>query len=187
MLPLANVSRLLFTGYGALEGALLSLLLFSLLVPRLPSLSSASDSTKAFVKYRVMTHNAAWVLLGLVLLFPEDAHAGMSSLPPHPTLPVEGWGIFLVVALFSLLVMMAGEIVAASSHLASTNETRLLFDRAILKSLVALVLAWLLLFQTEAVCPNLVGSSRPRPSVACCCPRRCVRLADDVDACICYP
>ena len=142
--------RLLFTGYGALEGALLSLLLFSLLVPRLPSLSLASDSTKAFVKYRVMTHNAAWVLLGLVLLFPEDAHAGMPSLPTHPTLPVEDWGIFLVVALFALLVMMAGEIVASSSHLASTNETRLLFDRAILKSLVGLVLAWLLLFQTEA-------------------------------------
>jgi len=141
--------RLLLTGFGAIEGALLSLLLFSLFVPRLPSLSSANDSTRSFVKYRAMTHNAAWVLLGLVLLFPEEAHAGMPSLPDQPTLPLGGWGVFLAVFLFALLVMMAGEIVSASSHLASTNETRLLFDRAILKSLVALVPAWLLLFQTE--------------------------------------
>ena len=65
-----------------------------------------------------MPHGA--VGLGVVV---SKTPAQACSLPTHPTLPVEGWGIFAV-APFALLVMMAGEIVAASSHLASTNETR---------------------------------------------------------------
>ena len=142
--------NLLFTGYGALEGALLALLLFALLFLRLPSLKGTSEETKSYLLYRMMAHNAAWTLLGLVLLFPSEAHAQMETFPPYPTRLEQGWVVFGCVALFTLLVMMSGEIFVASSHLASNNESQLLFHRAVMKTSLALVPAWWLLMAQEA-------------------------------------
>ena len=157
--------NLLFTGYGALEGALLALLLFALLFLRLPSLKGASEETKSYLLYRMMAHNAAWTLLGLVLLFPSrPMHKWKPFLLSHR--PEQGWVVFGCVALFTLLVMMSVEIFVASSHLASNNESQLLFHRAVMKTSLALVPAWWLLMAQEAFVQ--VGE-RPGPTENACC------------------
>ena len=141
--------RLLFTGQGALEGALFAFLVFALYAPSLPSLRGCSSETSAFVRSRMMTHAGFWSLLLLMFLFQQDIYAPVESSPASPTVALAGWSTFLLVALFTLLLMMTGEMLTASAHMASSGETSLLFQRAILKTLVAGFVAWACLFQTD--------------------------------------
>ena len=66
--------QVLFTGQGAVEGALLSLLVFAVLSPRLPSLRDASSATTEAVQSRMMTHAGWWGLLTLMMLFEPTAY-----------------------------------------------------------------------------------------------------------------
>ena len=141
--------RLLFTGQGALEGALFAFLVFALYAPSLPSLRGCSSETSAFVRSRMMTHAGFWSLLLLMFLFQQDIYAPVESSPASPTVALAGWSTFLLIALFTLLLMMTGEMLTASAHMASSGETSLLFQRAILKTLVAGFVAWACLFQTD--------------------------------------
>ena len=141
--------RLLFTGQGALEGAFFAFLVFALYAPSLPSLRGCSSETSAFVRARMMTHAGFWSLLLLMFLFQQDAYAPAESSPASPTTALAGWSAFLLVALFTLLLMMTGEMLTASAHMASSGETSLLLQRAILKTLVAGIVAWACLFQTD--------------------------------------
>ena len=140
--------RLLFTGQGAMEGALLALLVFSLFAPRLPSLRGSSPATSAFVQSRMMTHSGWWALMLLVFLFEQEVYTVADTLPSSPTSALQGWSAFAAVAVFTLLLMMSGEVLTASAHIASSGETSVLLQRAILKTLVAGAIAWWLLFQT---------------------------------------
>lgn len=141
--------RLLFTGQGALEGALFAFLVFALYAPSLPSLRGSSSETSAFVRARMMTHAGFWSLLLLMFLFQQDTYAPVESPPASPTVALAGWPTFLLVALFTLLLMMTGEMLTASAHMASSGETSLLLQRAILKTLGAGLVAWACLFQTD--------------------------------------
>ena len=142
--------QLLFTGYGALEGALLSLLLFALFAPSLPSLRDVSVETQAFVRSRMMVHNGAWALLSLLLLFPSEAHSVLGQLPSSPTVSLEAWTRLMAVVLFTFLILMSGELLTASSHMALNNEASVLFRRAVVKTSLALILAWWLMVQSDA-------------------------------------
>ena len=141
--------QVLFTGYGAVEGALMALLLFSLWSHRLPSLGQASEATKQFVQVRLMVHNACWVLLLMLLLLSTDAHASLESLPSESTMRPASWMNLGWVMLFTLLIMMSGELISSTSHMALNHETTLLYQRATLKLSVALPLCWWGVFQTE--------------------------------------
>jgi len=141
--------RLMFTGQGALEGALLAFLTFALFSPSLPSLRGCSSNTLDFVRSRMMTHAGVWALLLLMFFFHQDTYSPATVVPPSPTVEVAEWSTFLLVVLFTLLLMMSGEILTASAHMASSGETSLLFQRAILKTLVAGFAAWFCLFQTD--------------------------------------
>ena len=147
--PITERLQLLLTGYGALEGALLSLLLFALLTPFLPSLRHVSPNTGRFVRSKMMQHNGGWALLCLLLLFPSEAHASMNGLPSWPTVEVAAWNQLLVVVLFTFLIIMSGELLTASSHFAQNNEMALMFRRAVFKTCPPLFVAWWVLFQAD--------------------------------------
>ena len=140
----------LFTGQGGIEGGLLSLLVFALLSPRLPSLRSASVETADFVQSRMMTYCGLWSIVVLMLLFPQEAYTPLDLAPASPTVSLPEWSVLASLALFSLLLMMSGEILTASAHMASSGETQRLFERALLKSIVAGLIAWVCLAQTDA-------------------------------------
>ena len=146
--------QVLFTGYGAIEGALLALLLFSLFSPRLPSLKEASDATKAFVQVRLMVHSGCWVLLSMVLLLSSDAHTALATLPVEATVEPASWTLLGWVFLFTVLILMSGELLVSTSHMALNHETNLLYQRATLKISVALPLCWWAALQTEIFCDD---------------------------------
>ena len=97
--------RLLFTGQGALEGALLAFLVFALYAPSLPSLRGCSPETSAFVRARMMTHAGFWSLFLLMFLFQQDTYATVDSPPASTTVALAGWSAFFLVALFTLLLI----------------------------------------------------------------------------------
>jgi hypothetical protein len=141
--------QVLFTGFGGVEGAMVALGVFALASPFLPSLRQASEATKDFVRVGMMTHSALWVLLGMLLLFPTEAHGAATSLPENPTLSVPSWTVFGWIAAFTLLVMMAGEVLVGTARMASNNETKTLVNRALMKTMAVGLLAWWAVFQTD--------------------------------------
>lgn len=140
----------LFTGQGGVEGGLLALLVFSLLSPRLPSLRSVSTQTAEFVQSRLMTYAGWWSIAVLMMLFPQQAYTPLDLPPASPTVMLPDWSVLASTVLFTLLLMMSGEIMTASAHLASSGETQLLFQRAIMKTIVAGLIAWACLAQSDA-------------------------------------
>ena len=146
--------QVLFTGQGVVEGALFSLLVFAVLSPRLPSLRDASSATTEAVQSRMMTHAGWWGLLTLMMLFEPTAYEPMTAPPDAPTVSVSPWSALATTVLFTLLLMMAGEIMSATARMASSGETHVLFHRALLKTALAGTVAWGLLLQTDALSPE---------------------------------
>ena len=139
--------QLLMTGQGGIEGAFLSLLLFSLWCSRLPSLNNASPATKEFVRERMMVHTGLWSVLILTLLVSEESYSSLTSLPQSPTIALSTWSVFGAIALFTLLLMMSGELIVASAHSSRSDECHLLAKRATLKMILALPVGWFLVVQ----------------------------------------
>lgn len=140
----------LFTGQGGIEGGLLAMLVFSLFSPRLPSLRSVSEETADFVQSRMMTYSGWWSIVVLMLLFPQEAYLPLDLAPASPTVDLPTWSVLAGLMLFTLLLMMSGEILTASAYMASSGETQLLFQRALLKSIAAGLAAWACLAQSDA-------------------------------------
>ena len=146
--------QLLLTGQGAIEGALLAFFVFAVLSPRLPSLRAASEPTRVAVQGKMMSHAGWWALIALMMLFDPAAYEPMTAPPETPTVALSTWDAFGWVVLFTLLLMMAGEILTATAHMASSGETNLLFHRALLKTAVAGLVGWLVLSQTAVFEPS---------------------------------
>lgn len=146
--------QVMFTGQGAVEGALFSLLLFAVLSPKLPSLRAASGATKQAIQSRMMTHAGWWGLLTLMVVFAPSAYEPMVSGPTAPTLAVAPWSALVFTVLFTLLLLMSGEIMSATARMASSGETRLLFHRALMKTAAAGAVAWWFLMQTDVMTPD---------------------------------
>ena len=151
--------QLLLTGQGAIEGALLAFFVFAVLSPRLPSLRAASEPTKVAVQGKMMSHAGWWALIALMMLFDPAAYEPMTAPPETPTVALSTWDAFVWVVLFTLLLMMAGEILTATAHMASSGETNLLFHRALLKTAVAGLVGWLVL--SKPPCSNRRGGRDP--------------------------
>lgn len=134
--------QVLFTGQGAVEGAMLSFMLFSVLSPRLPSLRGAVDATRSAIQRRMVAHAGAWCAVLMTTLLPESAYESLALLPPEPTQTVGSWSILVAAVLASLVLIMSGELVSATGLMATTSEPRLLLQRAVMKMAVALPLLW---------------------------------------------
>ena len=127
---------------------MLAFLVFAVLSPRLPSLRAASEPTKVAVQGKMMSHAGWWALIALMMLFDPAAYEPMTAPPETPTVALSTWDAFGWVVFFTLLLMLAGEILTATAHMASSGETNLLFHRALLKTAVAGLVGWLVLSQT---------------------------------------
>lgn len=134
--------HLFLTGYGAIEGALFALMMFSIFSPRLPSLQGVHDNTLQFVQLRMLSHCGVWVTIIMMLLLPAEAHSTLSILPLEPTQALDSWLKFPLFVIFTLLLMMAGEVLISSAHLSFNNDTTRLLQRATWKTFGFGVLAW---------------------------------------------
>ena len=143
--------KLIFTGQGAIEGALLSLMLFSLLSPKLPSLRTVGSEHRQAVQQGLMRHSGWWILICVVLLFPDSRYFEPSSLPSSPTVSLASWWNLASIVCFTLLLIMSGEIVASTSLLTTNDSTSLLFQRAVLKLLILLPVACYAMGQTDVL------------------------------------
>ena len=155
--------KVLMTGQGAVEGALCSLFVFSILSPRLPSLRAASIETASFVQSRMMAHAGWWGLIVLMLLFEPSAYQPVEVPPDAPTIAPNGWSSLALIAATTLLLMMAGETLTSTAHMASSGETQRLLHRAVFKTLVTLVVVWIALLQSDLFTPT--WWARPRTDV----------------------
>lgn len=155
--------KVLMTGQGAVEGALCSLFVFSILSPRLPSLRAASIETASFVQSRMMAHAGWWGLVVLMLLFEPSAYQPVEVPPDAPTVAPNGWSSLALIAATTLLLMMAGETLTSTAHMASSGETQRLLHRAVLKTLVTLVVVWIALLQSDLF--TSTWWARPRTDV----------------------
>ena len=153
--------KVLMTGQGAVEGALCSLFVFSILSPRLPSLRAASIETASFVQSRMMAHAGWWGLVVLMLLFEPSAYQPVEVPPDAPTVATNGWSSLALIAATTLLLMMAGETLTSTAHMASSGETQRLLHRAVLKTLVTLVVVWICLLYTSPSPRDLAQSRMP--------------------------
>jgi len=134
--------QVLFTGQGAVEGAMLSFMLFSVLSPRLPSLRGAVDTTRFAIQRRMVAHAGAWCAVLMTTLLPESAYESLTLLPPEPTQTVGSWFVLVAAVLATLVLIMSGELISATGLMATTREPRLLLQRAVVKMAVALPLLW---------------------------------------------
>ena len=134
--------QVLFTGQGAVEGAMLSFMAFSVLSPRLPSLRGSVPTTRSAIQRRMVAHAGAWCAVLMTTLLPESAYESLTLLPPQPTQTVGAWSVLFAVVLATLVLIMAGELVSATGLMATTREPRLLLQRAVMKMAVALPLLW---------------------------------------------
>ena len=155
--------KVLMTGQGAVEGALCSLFVFSILSPRLPSLRAASIETASFVQSRMMAHAGWWGLVVLMLLFEPSAYQPVEVPPDAPTIAPNGWSSLALIAATTLLLMMAGETLTSTAHMASSGETQRLLHRAVIKTLVTLVVVWIALLQSDLF--TSTWWARPRTDV----------------------
>lgn len=147
----ADQITLMFTGQGAIEGALLALMMFSLLSPKLPSLRAVGVEHRQVVQQGLMRHSGWWILICVVLLFSDSHYFEPSSLPSSPTVELASWWSLASIVCFCLLLIMSGEIVASTSLLTTNDSTSLLFRRAVLKLLLLLPVACYAIAQTEVL------------------------------------
>lgn len=147
----ADQMMLMFTGQGAIEGALLALMMFSLLSPKLPSLRAVGVEHRQAIQQGLMRHSGWWILICVVLLFSDSHYFEPSSLPSSPTVELASWWNLASIVCFCLLLIMSGEIVASTSLLTTNDSTSLLFRRAVIKLLLLLPVACYAIAQSEVL------------------------------------
>ncbi len=135
--------RLLISGDGVGEFALLFLLLFALWTINLPSLKSAPVSVRKAIQSRVMLYVSACTLLTFWIFFPESNYYAPESLPLQSTMSADGeYSIFMVIVA-TLMVAFSGELFAIASIHNLDDYFTVLQKRALLK---VYVVSGLLLF-----------------------------------------
>ena len=135
--------RLLISGDGVGEFALLFLLLFALWTINLPSLKSAPVSVRKAIQSRVMLYVSACTLLTFWIFFPESNYYAPESLPMQSTMSADGeYSIFMVIVA-TLMVAFSGELFAIASIHNLDDYFTVLQKRALLK---VYVVSGLLLF-----------------------------------------
>ena len=102
-------------GDGLPELVLMSLLLFSLFVNRLPSISQSPNRIKELVRYRVMCFVSLVALFSFTVFFPDSAYQNADSLTSQSTWPTEGIGPFWYGLLTVTILIVAAELFAAST------------------------------------------------------------------------
>ena len=107
--------KLLFSGDGVGEFALLFLLIFSLWTFNLPSMKQSPMSVRKAVQSRVMLYVSSCTLLTFWIFFPESNYYTPDSLPLQSTMSVDGDYNTLMVVVAILMIAFSGELFAIAS------------------------------------------------------------------------
>ena len=107
--------KLLISGDGVGEFALLFLLIFALWTINLPSMKHAPISVRKAVQSRVMLYVSACTLLTFWIFFPESNYYAPESLPLQSTMSADGDYNILMVVIASLMIAFSGELFAIAS------------------------------------------------------------------------
>lgn len=107
--------KLLISGDGVGEFALLFLLIFALWTINLPSMKQSPLSVRKTVQSRVMLYVAACTLLTFWIFFPESNYYAPESLPLQSTMSADGDYSILMVIVATLMVAFSGELFAIAS------------------------------------------------------------------------
>ncbi len=107
--------KLLISGDGVGEFALLFLLIFALWTINLPSMKQSPLSVRKAVQSRVMLYVAACTLLTFWIFFPESNYYAPESLPLQSTMSADGDYSILMVIVATLMVAFSGELFAIAS------------------------------------------------------------------------
>ena len=102
-------------GDGLSELVLMSLLLFSLFVNRLPSISQSPYHIRELVRYRVMCFVSLVSIFSFAVFFPDSAYQNADSLTSQSTWPTDGLGSFWYALLTVAILIVAAELFAAST------------------------------------------------------------------------
>ena len=107
--------KLLISGDGVGEFALLFLLIFALWTINLPSMKHAPISVRKAVQSRVMLYVSACTLLTFWIFFPESNYYAPESLPLQSTMSADGDYNILMVVIATLMIAFSGELFAIAS------------------------------------------------------------------------
>lgn len=107
--------KLLISGDGVGEFALLFLLIFALWTINLPSMKQSPLTVRKAVQSRVMLYVAACTLLTFWIFFPESNYYAPESLPLQSTMSADGDYSILMVIVATLMVAFSGELFAIAS------------------------------------------------------------------------
>ena len=125
--------KLLISGDGVGEFALLLLLVFSLWTVNLPSMSTAPHHIRKAVQYKVMLYVSACALLTFWIFFPESNYYSPDSFPIQPTMSPQGDYAVVMVIAATLMVAFSAELFAITS-LQQEEDFIVLKKRALLKT-----------------------------------------------------
>ena len=107
--------KLLISGDGVGEFALLFLLIFALWTINLPSMKHAPLSVRKAIQSRVMLYVSACTLLTFWIFFPESNYYAPESLPLQSTMSADGDFSILMVVVATLMIAFSGELFAIAS------------------------------------------------------------------------
>lgn len=136
---------LVVAGQGGIELAAFAATTFAVCSIHLPSVKAMSNEAGRIVQQRMMMFCALCLLLGIMVLFPEQAYTASQPLPQQGSIDAPPLSNALLPLLFSLLVMFGGELFAASSVYSIEVDFDALGKKASIKclALIGLSLVWL--------------------------------------------
>jgi hypothetical protein len=136
---------LVATGQSAFELAAFSAVLFAACSHRLPSVQTLGVEAARMAKHRMMMFTSLCLLMSFSVLFPEQAYTSPQPLPQQTIGELPPLSDAMLPLLFSLMVMFAGEVFAASSTYSIGADFSVLAKKASLKCavLAAAAFAWI--------------------------------------------
>ena len=149
--------KLLISGDGVGEFALLFLLIFALWTINLPSMKQSPLSVRKAVQSRVMLYVAACTLLTFWIFFPESNYYAPESLPLQSTMSADGDYSILMVIVATLMVAFSGELFAIASIHNLDEHFIVLQRRALVKVYVVSGLLMFGLYQGNYLDTNWIS------------------------------
>lgn len=149
--------KLLISGDGVGEFALLFLLIFALWTINLPSMKQSPLSVRKTVQSRVMLYVAACTLLTFWIFFPESNYYAPESLPLQSTMSADGDYSILMVIVATLMVAFSGELFAIASIHNLDEHFIVLQRRALVKVYVVSGLLMFGLYQGNYLDTNWIS------------------------------
>lgn len=149
--------KLLISGDGVGEFALLFLLIFALWTINLPSMKQSPLTVRKAVQSRVMLYVAACTLLTFWIFFPESNYYAPESLPLQSTMSADGDYSILMVIVATLMVAFSGELFAIASIHNLDEHFIVLQRRALVKVYVVSGLLMFGLYQGNYLDTNWIS------------------------------